>query len=124
MKTYKRTDRVGDLIQVELANLIQLEVKDPRIKAVTLTGVNVTRDLSHAKIFFTVHDEKNDLNDALVGLKKATGFLRARLAEEISLRIVPELHFRFDDSLSRGQRIDDLLSSLEWKKKESISMLS
>ncbi len=112
MKAYKRTDRVGDLIQVELAKLIQHEVKDPRVQLVTLTGVDVSRDLSHAKIFFTLHDEENALKNAQVGLKKATGFLRTRLAEEISLRIVPELHFHYDDTLSRGKRIDDLLSSL------------
>jgi ribosome-binding factor A len=112
MKAYKRTDRVGDLIQAELAKLIQSEVKDPRLKSVTLMGVNVTRDFAHAKIFFTVHDEANELAKAEVALKKASGFLRARLAEEISLRIIPELHFRYDDTLSRGKRIDDLLSSL------------
>lgn len=112
MKTYKRTERVGDLIQAELAKLIQLEVNDPRVKTVTLTGVNVTRDLAHAKIFFTVHDEANDLAETEIGLEKATGFLRSRLAQEISLRIVPQLHFRYDDTLSRGKRIDDLLKSL------------
>ena len=112
MKKTQRTERIADLIQMELAKLIQQAVKDPRAQSVTLTGVDVSRDLSIAKIYFTVHDEAKEKRHALEGLAKATGFLRARLADAIDLRVVPNLRFCYDDSLSRGQRMDELLDSL------------
>lgn len=110
-KQYSRAQRVGDQIQRELAVLIPREVKDPRLGFVTLTGVDVSRDLGHAKVFFTlmgdVEQEAMDANLEL--LNDAAGYLRMLLGKAIKLRSVPQLHFYFDESVSRGAYMSSLI---------------
>ncbi|MEM9242630.1 MAG: 30S ribosome-binding factor RbfA [Pseudomonadota bacterium] len=107
-----RMYRIADLIQIELAKLIQNELKDPRVGMVTLTGVEVSSDLAHAKIYFNVHDETHHKHDALNGLNHAAGFLRRRLASLIDLRNTPALHFHYDDTLTKARQIDKLLDDI------------
>jgi ribosome-binding factor A len=107
MANFARTDRVGQQIQREIAQLVRLEINDPRVKLVTITGVEVAGDYSHAKIFFTRLDGKHA--EAQEGLDRAAGFLRSRLAHSIKLRIMPQLHFVFDASVERGSHLSQLI---------------
>lgn len=104
-----RRARIADQIQRELAELIRLEVRDPRVGMVTLTGVEVSRDQSHAKVFFTVLGPESAVGDALEGLQRAAGFLRTGLAHRLSTRSVPELTFAYDESVERGARLSRLI---------------
>ncbi len=107
--TAARRARIADQIQRELADLIRLELRDPRVGMVTLTGVEVSRDQSHAKVFFTVLGSEQAAHDAAEGLRHAAGFLRSGLAHRLSTRSVPELHFEHDVSVERGVRLARLI---------------
>jgi len=107
MGNFARTDRIAQQIQRELAELVRIEINDPRVRLVTITGVEVARDYSHAKIFFTRLDGKHD--EAQQGLERAGGFLRSRLAHSLKLRVMPQLHFVYDASVERGSRLSQLI---------------
>ena len=102
-----RSARIADQIQRSLAELIRVEVRDPRVGLVTITGVELSRDHSHAKVFFTVLGA--DSAPALEGLSRAAGFLRSELSHRLTTRKVPELHFAFDESVERGVRLAKLI---------------
>ena len=104
-----RRARIADQIQRELAEVIRLELRDPRVGLVTLTGVELSRDQSHAKVFFTVLGAEGAARDAAEGLQRAAGFLRTNLAHRLTTRKVPELHFEFDESVERGVRLSRLI---------------
>ena len=104
-----RSARIADQIQRELAELVRLEVRDPRVGLVTLTGVELSRDQSHAKVFFTVLGPGAEAAEALEGLQRAAGFLRTGLARRLTTRKVPELHFVHDESVERGMRLSRLI---------------
>jgi len=109
-KDYSRTLRIGDQIQRELALMISREVKDPRLGFVTITGVEVTRDLGHAKVFITLmSDDAGKIQQSLDILHEASGLLRTRLGQAIKLRSLPQLHFYFDESIVRGARLSALI---------------
>ena len=105
-----RPQRLGDLIQRELSELIRLEVRDPRVGMLTITSVDVSPDMSHAKVFFTVLDPKN-LPQTLEGLTRSAGFLRSQLAKRISMYTTPEIRFAYDESVERGDRLSRLIDS-------------
>ena len=105
-----RPQKLGDLIQRELSDLVQHELRDPRVGMITLTSVDVSPDLSHAKVFFTVL-QKDHLEDASTGLRRAAGFLRSQLAKRIKLYTTPELRFVYDESVERGDRLSRLIDS-------------
>jgi ribosome-binding factor A len=104
-----RGARIADQIQRSLAELIRTEVRDPRVGLVTLTGVELSRDQSHAKVFYTVMGSGPEVEAAGEGLARAAGFLRSELAHQLTIRKVPELHFEFDDSVERGVRLSRLI---------------
>ena len=104
-----RRARIADQIQRELSELIRLEVRDPRVKLVTLTGVELSRDQSHAKVFFTALGSESEGRDALEGLQHAAGFLRSSLAHRLSTRTVPAIAFSYDESVERGVRLSKLI---------------
>lgn len=106
-KDYARTDRIAQQIQRELAEAIRLELKDPRVKLVTVTDVEVAKDYSHAKVFYTALEGKNP--ELQQGLERASGFLRRHVAQAIKLRIVPQLHFAYDASVERGSQLSQLI---------------
>jgi ribosome-binding factor A len=108
-KAFSRTGRVAEQIQRELAELIQLEVKDPRVGLVTLTGVEVTQDYAHAKVYFTLMGSADQAPLAEAGLQHAAGFLRSQLAHRMKLRIMPQLHFIYDTSVEHGVRLSQLI---------------
>ncbi len=123
-----RAQRIADQIQREIAVLIQLEVSDPRVGMVSVTGVDVSNDLAHAKIYITVLNslagdeqinadtlsepgvlDQLEIEENLKALKKASGFLRTLLAKRLRLRVVPKLQFYYDSSIEQGQRLSDLI---------------
>ena len=112
-KDYSRTQRIGDQMQRELALLIQREVKDPRLGMVTITAVDVARDLGHAKVYITAMggglDEPQQVEQSLGMLKEAAGFLRMMLGKVMKLRSVPQLHFYYDASIRRGAELSALI---------------
>jgi ribosome-binding factor A len=110
-KEYSRTQRVADYLQRELATLIQQEIRDPRVGMVSITGVTVSRDLGHAKVYCTVlgSDTSEDAGASMEALNKAAGFLRSQLSRDSSMRSVPQLRFYFDSSVGRGRHLEDLI---------------
>jgi ribosome-binding factor A len=110
--TKVRQSRVGEQIKKELSQLIQQELKDPRIGFLTITGVDVTGDLSQAKVYLSVLGSEEQKQDTLTALAKANGFLRTEIGKRIRLRKVPELLFKTDTSVDYGSRIDSLLHQL------------
>lgn len=110
-RDYQRSDRVGDQMQRELAELIRLEVKDPRVGMVTLSGAEVSRDLAHAKVFFTQLGGEEKGREAEQGLNHAAGYLRHELGARMRLRTVPQLRFIYDDTPERGARLSALIDS-------------
>jgi ribosome-binding factor A len=113
MTTFKRADRVADLIQREISDILLRQVRDPRIRAVTITGVKVTDDLRTAKIYFVELARDTIHAQTLDGLEKATGFMRRELGKRLQLRCVPDLIFREDASFAYGSRIERLLTEIK-----------
>jgi len=109
-KHFSRSDRVAEQIQRELADLLQFEIKDPRVQHVTITAVEVSGDMSHAKIFYSAPQQsKENFRELQRGLEKSSGFLRTQLAKRLLLRTVPQLHFVYDESIDRGMHISNLI---------------
>ena len=104
--------KVADLIQRVLSTVLQRESKDPRLASVTITDVEVSQDLRNANIYFTHLGDLSETEEVQRALERAAGFLRSELAQRTRLRRVPELHFKFDDSLIRGQHIEALLEQI------------
>jgi ribosome-binding factor A len=109
-KGHGRPERLGDLIQREVSELIRLELRDPRVGMITITSVDVSPDMSHARLFFTLL-EKDKLADTLHGLKRSAGFLRSQLARRLKMYTTPELRFEYDESVERGDRLSRLIDS-------------
>lgn len=107
-RNFSRSSRVSDVIHRALAKLIREEFRDPRVGMITISMVEVTPDLKQAKIFITVLENEKQ-NETLVILNQAAGFFRSRLSKLLSLRSVPNLFFRLDESVMRGNRIVSLL---------------
>ncbi|HHH83044.1 MAG TPA: 30S ribosome-binding factor RbfA [Chloroflexi bacterium] len=107
-----RARKIADRIREELADILQREIADPRLAMVTVTGVEVDRELAYATIYIVATGEEERAEEVLQGLRSAQGFLRRELARRISLRHFPQLRFRWDDSLARAARIEELLDQL------------
>jgi len=109
----KRIQQVGDEIQRIVSEVVQYELKDPRVGFATVVGVDVSADLQHAKVRISVLDEAQRA-DTMEGLERAKGFIRRRVAQELRhLRAVPELHLELDTSLDYSMRIDEVLRQVE-----------
>lgn len=107
-----RSESVGRQIQLELSDLIHRRLKDPRLGYVTVTGVQVSRDLKFARVHVSVMGEDQIRDESLKTLQRALPFLRRELGGRIRLRNVPELEFRLDESLEQANRVDRLLDDL------------
>ncbi|MBT9591730.1 MAG: 30S ribosome-binding factor RbfA [Thiobacillus sp.] len=110
-KDFPRARRVADQIQRELPELIRQEVKDPRVGMLTITEVEVNRDMEFAKVFFTTLGGQAEHEACLEGLKRASGFLRTQLSHRMQLRVVPKLSFVYDHSVERGIQLSQLIES-------------
>lgn len=113
MREFSRTDRVSQSIQKEIAQILQREIKDPRLGFVTVSAVEVSRDLSYARIFITILDQKDEDSgkQSVAILNDATGYIRSLLGKRIRARIMPELKFVLDTSLMDGMRISNLVET-------------
>ncbi len=110
-KEFSRSQRVGSQIQRELADLIQFQLNDPRVGLVTVSGVDVTRDMAHAKVYITMFNADNGVEDVLAALNHAAGFLRRELGKRMKLRITPQLVFVYDASVENGANINALINA-------------
>ncbi len=109
-RDFNRTDRIADVMQRELSVIIHQELKDPRVSMLTIADVRVSKDLAYAKVFVSVMmEEKAD--ETLEGLNKAAGFLRAQLAKRMSIRVIPQLSFVYDDTTIKANRISKLIDN-------------
>jgi ribosome-binding factor A len=107
-----RLERVGDLLREELSELILREIKDPRVGFVTITGVQVSADLRHARVYVVTHETGEGQERTLEGLQSARGYLRGALGRRLRLRCIPDLSFSVDEALEQGFRIHEILKSL------------
>jgi ribosome-binding factor A len=108
----KRTDRVGALLQVALAELLLRDVKDPRVRLVTVTGVDMSPDLKHARVFVSALGDGEARTRSLAGLASARTYLQSHAGRRIGLRFTPELRFELDPSFAAGERVEQLLREL------------
>ena len=108
---FKRTDRIAEMMQRKLAQIIQQEVKDPRLPSfITISAVTVTRDLGHAKIYFTALNDEAGMADTI--LNASASYLRSALARTLTLRTVPQLHFIHDKSIEYGRHLSRLIDQV------------
>lgn len=111
MLRYKRSERVGDLLREEIADIFMHKIKDPRIGFVTVTGVELSDDLRHAKVFVSIYKEE-EREKTLKAIEMAKGFIRRELGKRMSLRFIPELLFKLDKSIEYGAKIDRILEEI------------
>ena len=109
MPPNRRTIRINQLLREELSRLVQVEIKDPRVRSVTITRVDATQDLSYADVYVRTLTEDIPVEDAISGLESAEGFVRRRLGRELHLRRIPDFRFHADRALEHVQRIESLL---------------
>lgn len=114
---FDRRLRVADHLKSELANLLLSHSYDPRFSFVSIASIEVSKDYSLAKVFVTILDD-NQVAEVMTALNKAAGFFRRELAHRVNLRTTPKLHFIYDETLKRGQKISDLLSKSSRESKE------
>jgi len=111
--SFRRTDRVGDLMRGEIADLLLRRVKDPRIGFVTVTGVLVSSDLRHATVFISVLEDGARACETLDALGRAAGFIRAELGRRMRMKYTPELVFKRDETPGRATRIEEIMEQLQ-----------
>jgi len=124
MATKARARKVAERIQEELADILKRNVADPRLAMITITDVDVDRELAYAHIYVVASGDDERMDDVLAGLEGAQGYLRSQLAARIQLRSFPQLRFRWDASHERGARIEELLDSLQEERGEKAGDVS
>jgi ribosome-binding factor A len=110
-REFPRTRRVGEQIRRDLAELIREKIRDPRMVMVSITTVDVTRDLAHAKVFVTILGDPAERDDMVAHLNQAATMLRRELGRRMHIRTVPRLDFRYDEVVERGARLSSLISA-------------
>jgi ribosome-binding factor A len=113
MSSGRRADRVADLLREALADLLLREIKDPRIGMVTITAVEMTDDLRHARVYFSTVGDEPARQRSLRGLQSAAGFIRREVSHKLQLRYAPEITFQLDSAPERAQRVSELLHGQE-----------
>ena len=119
MSTTFRPERVAEAVHEAVARVLRAEVSDPRLLAVTVTRCEISHDLGYAKILYTVLGDEEARENAARAFERATPFLRSRVGQEVALRTVPEISFRYDIGTENVMRIDELLAGLPELKRES-----
>jgi ribosome-binding factor A len=112
LKQYARSDRVADVLQKEICEMLHKEVKDPHLGFITITGVEVSRDLKLAKLYYTILGPPDRVEDSTRALRRITPFLKRGLGRKLHLRATPDIVFIYDHSLEYGTKIDHILDSL------------
>ena len=113
MYSFKRVDRVSELISEEVSKIIQFELKDPRLGLVTVTGVEMGSDLRNAKIYISVHGGKEDVERSIQILTGASGFIRKEIGKRVRLKYIPKLTFQWDKSTDYAMHIEELLKQIK-----------
>jgi len=121
MRNYRREDQLSGAITRELSDLIRTRMKDPRIGFASITGVELSHDLRYAKVFVSVMGSPEEQRETMRGLEYANGFLRRELAQRLTIRHVPEISFRLDESIARCARVLDLLKQVEQESDVPVS---
>ena len=119
MSNLHRQEKLGELIAVELSDLLRMRLKDPRVGFASITHVEVSGDLRHAKVFVSVMGSSEEQEGTMKGLKHAAGFLRRELAGRITLRYMPELVFKLDMSIEQGSHVLELIRRIEQEEAPS-----
>ncbi len=109
---YKRATRVAELLREVISEIVTTQLKDPAVGRVTITRVKLSDDLKNARVYFNLLGNAQQRQNAVVGLKRATGFIRAQTAHKISLRHAPDLQFVYDDTLDYAENIENLLKKI------------
>jgi ribosome-binding factor A len=109
----KRAIRVGELLKEEISQIVLREMKDPRIGFVSVTDVEVSGDLRHAKVFISVYGSDKEKEETLEGLQQAQGFVRKLVGERVKIHHTPEIIFRYDDSIENGVHISEIIKDLK-----------
>jgi len=111
--TYKRADRVSDLLKEEISLLLLREVKDPHVGFITITDVEVSKDLQVAKVYYTIMGDEKETSDSAQALKRVSRFIKRRLGKRLRLRYIPDIIFKYDHSIEYGEKIDHILSHIK-----------
>ena len=109
MANHSRVERVSDEVQKVIVTLLTTKVRDPRLQWVSITDVEMSRDLSYAKVYFSFLDQKTSEKEVLKAFESASGFFRSSLAKTLRLRVAPQLRFFYDDSLNYGNKMETLI---------------
>lgn len=111
-----RTIKVGEEMKKEISNIIQNELKDPRIKGIiSVTKVDVTKDMRYAKVYISIYNQDDSKQEVLEGIKSSAGFIRKEVGKRIKVHYTPELIFELDNSIEYGMKINDILNNLNKK---------
>ncbi len=113
MRSYARSERVGALIQETLSALLKKSIQDPRLASASITGVKMTSDLKIARVFFVTGDPTTNKTEVAAGFKKAKGYIKYTLAQQLNLRYMPEFQFYYDESIDYGFHIDSVLKEIQ-----------
>lgn len=116
----KRAVRVGDQILKEIAELLVTKVKDPRVKATTLTGIHLSDDLKHARVYYSVMGDEEDILRTQAGLDSAKGFIKRKIGLRMDLRYVPDIVFEHDLSLEKGNKMERLFEKIKLNEPEDV----
>jgi len=108
----RRSNRVGDLILREIADLLMTRVKDPRVKKTTVTGIVVSKDLRYAKVFYSLIGNEQEIRETQKGLESATGFIKREIGLRMDLKYIPDIVFKHDPSLAEGDHMEKLFQRL------------
>jgi ribosome-binding factor A len=109
MPRFRRTDRINELLREEISVLVRNEVRDPRVGLATVTAVETSPELDHARVYFTTLGDEDERQEVLAGLRSAAPFVRSQLGRRLHMRRIPELHFEVDRKLDEALRIEALL---------------
>ncbi len=110
---YKRADRVSDLLKLEISQMLLKEVKDPHIGFMTITGVEVSKDLHVANVFYTILGDEKQVSESAQALSRVSHFIKRQLGKRLRMRYIPDIVFRYDHSLEYGAKIDNILGHLK-----------
>ena len=110
---YNRADRVSDLLKVEISQMLLKEVKDPHIGFMTITGVEVSKDLHVANVFYTILGDEKQVSESAQALSRVSHFIKRQLGKRLRMRYIPDIIFRYDHSLEYGAKIDNILGHLK-----------
>jgi ribosome-binding factor A len=108
-----RPAKFAGTLKKRISEIIQVELKDPRVGFVTITEVKVSQDLRHVKVYFSIFGNEKEKKSAVIGLRHATGFVRKRIAESVKVRFVPEIVFEYDEAYEHQRRIDELIERIK-----------